>query len=87
MAHQLAFSKIHIIEWLWKIHPSTGAPDRRTGLEIYKELRMMLALATSQRLADAGIAVLRQCTLDARVPPTYREPPTLSVVQPQPTAA
>jgi hypothetical protein len=47
MEHQLAFSKIHIIEWLWKIDPETGEPDRRTGKEICKELQRMLVAAKS----------------------------------------
>ena len=47
MEHQLAFSKIHIIEWLRKVDPKTGEPDRRTGQEICKELQTMLAAAKS----------------------------------------
>lgn len=47
MAHHLVFGKIHIIEWLWKNHPDTGLPERRTGQEIYNELRSMIAEAGS----------------------------------------
>src|SRR5713226_1677559 len=41
MAHQLSFGKIHIIEWLRRINPKTGKPDRRTGQELYQEIRSM----------------------------------------------
>jgi hypothetical protein len=47
MAHHLVFSKIHIIEWLWNIHPDTGKPERRTGGELYEEVRGMIAEAKS----------------------------------------
>ncbi len=43
MEHQLTFGKIHIIEWLWRTNPKTGAPDRRTGQETYRELKSILA--------------------------------------------
>ena len=43
MAHELSFGKIHIIEWLWRINPETGTPDRRTGQESHEEIRAMLA--------------------------------------------
>ena len=39
MQHQLAFSRIHIIEWLWKTDPENGDPDRRTGKEMYGLIR------------------------------------------------
>jgi hypothetical protein len=47
MAHHLVFGKIHIIEWLWQINPETGKSDRRTGREIYDEVRAMIAEARS----------------------------------------
>jgi len=47
MAHHLVFGKIHIIEWLWDNDPETGEPDRRTGRELYDELRKMIAEAKS----------------------------------------
>lgn len=45
MPHHLAFSRIHIIEWLWKIDPDTGQPDRRTGKELYAHIKDMIAEA------------------------------------------
>jgi hypothetical protein len=43
MEHELAFSRIHIVEWLRREDPVTGAPDRRTGQETYCELKQILA--------------------------------------------
>jgi hypothetical protein len=47
VAHPLVFGKIHIIEWLWTVHPTTGEPDRRTGKELYDEVVKMVAEAKS----------------------------------------
>jgi hypothetical protein len=47
MAHQLSFGKIHVIEWLMRVDPKTGKPDRRTGQESYNEIRSMLAAPPS----------------------------------------
>jgi hypothetical protein len=43
MEHQLAFGRIHVIEWLWRVDPDTGTPDRRTGQETYRELKQIIA--------------------------------------------
>lgn len=53
MENRLSFDKIHIIEWLWKLDPATGNPDRRTGQEIYRELNGILA-ATGSRIVTAA---------------------------------
>ena len=43
MAHNLAFGKIHIIEWLRAgSHKGDQRGDRRTGEEVYGELRTLL---------------------------------------------
>jgi hypothetical protein len=49
MESRISFGKIHIIEWLWKVNPKTGQPDRRTGRETYSELIALLA-ATGSRM-------------------------------------
>jgi hypothetical protein len=46
MENRLSFGKIHIVEWLWKVNPTTGRPDRRTGAEIYR--------AAKQFITDSG---------------------------------
>ena len=42
-AHLLVFGKIHSIEWLSNTHPDMGTSERRTGKELYEELREMIA--------------------------------------------
>ena len=51
MENRLSFSKIHITEWLWKINPNTGEPDRRTGHETYRELKAILTETGSRMQA------------------------------------
>jgi hypothetical protein len=43
MENRLSFGKIHIVEWLWKVSPGTNQPNRRTGTEIYRATRQMIA--------------------------------------------
>ena len=60
MENRLSFSKIHITEWLWKINPNTGEPDRRTGHETYRELKAILTETGSRMQAVYRLRVLGQ---------------------------
>jgi hypothetical protein len=48
MENRLSFGKIHIIEWLWKVNPETGVPDRRTGHEVYTDLKALIPASGSR---------------------------------------
>src|SRR5213593_4565089 len=43
MENRLSFGRIHIIEWLWKLNPETEEPDRRTGTEVYRAAKQIIA--------------------------------------------